>query len=328
METAYKEILLVKGLESLSDEELKKFVFFIPSKFCIAKGKLKNASKVEVAELMIQNKGVMSTLREAIKIFKTLGHNSTAQCIIEEKKKVDAKYKKLKMETKSVKGPSQNEKILDVSSDSRKNVPMQPAAPKVTSKQRATSKDSEKEPVAPKVTTKKPAASKVITKQPVAPKATEEQPAAPKVTTKKLVVSKVTSKQPAASKDTEEQLAAPKGTTKKKAASEDSKEQPAVSKATGEQPAAPKVTTNQPPASKVTTKQPPASKDTEVQPAASRVDPQSKKRKQKDPVQLAPGDNSGTREVSVPPKQKTTKCEEVNKCGNTSSQASKRGKNP
>ncbi|XP_023555627.1 interferon-inducible protein AIM2-like [Octodon degus] len=216
MENAYKEILLVKGLDSLTDEELKRFVYFIPPKFNIAKSKLENASRVEIAELMILNAGVKSTMTTAIKIFKTLHQMLVAQCVIEEKKKVDAKYKKKKMETKTVKDTSQNEKIPGVSAASRHNAIKQPAACKATTKQPTTSK----------VTTKKPAASKVTTKQ------------------------RITSK----------------------------------------------------------------------------ITPQSEKIEQKDPIALDPNGNRRRKKVSVPAKQKTTKCKEVNKRGSTSSQVPKRGK--
>ncbi|XP_013377915.1 PREDICTED: interferon-inducible protein AIM2 isoform X2 [Chinchilla lanigera] len=131
MEDEYKQILLNKGLENLTDEDMKKFVFFIPKQFTIPKGRLIPVNRVGVAQLMIENAGVVPALREAIKIFKKLGNNSLAECCKEEKKKVDAKHKKVKRETKSVNKKSQDKKIPGASAASRHSATKQPAASKV-----------------------------------------------------------------------------------------------------------------------------------------------------------------------------------------------------
>ncbi|XP_013004632.2 interferon-inducible protein AIM2 isoform X1 [Cavia porcellus] len=133
MENEYKEILLVKGLENLNDEELKKFKFFIPEKLKIAKSRLQPANRTDVAQLMVERLGPVAALREAIKLFKKLNQNEIVKHIEEEKKKVDTKYKKVKNETKAVKKKGHNTEIPGVSTASRSDTIKQPATSKAPS---------------------------------------------------------------------------------------------------------------------------------------------------------------------------------------------------
>ncbi|XP_014439774.1 interferon-inducible protein AIM2 [Tupaia chinensis] len=89
MESKYKEILLLTGLDGITDEELDRFKFFLPDEFDIPKGKLKTAPRTELANLMIQNAGVVSAVTKTIHIFQRLKYMHVAKRLQEEKEKVD-----------------------------------------------------------------------------------------------------------------------------------------------------------------------------------------------------------------------------------------------
>ncbi|ELV10607.1 Interferon-inducible protein AIM2 [Tupaia chinensis] len=87
MESKYKEILLLTGLDGITDEELDRFKFFLPDEFDIPKGKLKTAPRTELANLMIQNAGVVSAVTKTIHIFQRLKYMHVAKRLQEEKEK-------------------------------------------------------------------------------------------------------------------------------------------------------------------------------------------------------------------------------------------------
>ncbi|XP_069335305.1 interferon-inducible protein AIM2-like [Eulemur rufifrons] len=96
MESKYKEILLLMGLDQIDDEEeLDRFKFFLPGEFgvTIPKGKLKTANRTEVANLMIQNAGVVSAVMKTINVFQKMNYMELAKSLQEEKEKVDEEYK-------------------------------------------------------------------------------------------------------------------------------------------------------------------------------------------------------------------------------------------
>ncbi|KAG8509921.1 Interferon-inducible protein AIM2, partial [Galemys pyrenaicus] len=76
MQREYKRILLVVGLENLTDEELQRLKFFLPDELKISKGKLAKANRTEVADMMIQSTGITSVLSKTISIFKKLNYRS------------------------------------------------------------------------------------------------------------------------------------------------------------------------------------------------------------------------------------------------------------
>ncbi|XP_054549919.1 interferon-inducible protein AIM2 [Talpa occidentalis] len=110
MESEYKRILLVVGLDYLTDEELKRLKFFLPDEFKISKSKLASANRTEVADLMIQSAGITSAVTKTIRIFKKLNYRYVAENLQEEKEKVDVRYKGEKRKTVGKKG-SQAKKI-------------------------------------------------------------------------------------------------------------------------------------------------------------------------------------------------------------------------
>ncbi|KAK2084492.1 Interferon-inducible protein aim2, partial [Saguinus oedipus] len=87
MESKYKEILLLTGLENITDEELERFKFFLPDEFNIATGKLHAANRPQLANLMIQNAGVVSAVTKTIHIFQKLNYMLLAKRLQEEKEK-------------------------------------------------------------------------------------------------------------------------------------------------------------------------------------------------------------------------------------------------
>ncbi|XP_011812564.1 PREDICTED: interferon-inducible protein AIM2 [Colobus angolensis palliatus] len=128
MESKYKEILLLTGLDNITDEELDRFKFFLSDDFNIATGKLHSANRIQVANLMIQNAGAVSAVMKTIRIFQKLNYMLLAQRLQEEKEKVDKKYKSV---TKP-KPLSQAEMSPAASAAIRNDVTKQRAAPKVS----------------------------------------------------------------------------------------------------------------------------------------------------------------------------------------------------
>ncbi|XP_003795264.2 interferon-inducible protein AIM2 [Otolemur garnettii] len=96
MENKYKEILLLKGLDLITQEELDRFKFFVPDEFSIPRGKLETASRTEVATLMIHNAGVVPAVMKTICILQKLNYMNVAKCLQDEKEKVDKEYKSTK----------------------------------------------------------------------------------------------------------------------------------------------------------------------------------------------------------------------------------------
>nr|4O7Q_A Chain A, Interferon-inducible protein AIM2 [Homo sapiens]6MB2_A Chain A, Interferon-inducible protein AIM2 [Homo sapiens]6MB2_B Chain B, Interferon-inducible protein AIM2 [Homo sapiens]6MB2_C Chain C, Interferon-inducible protein AIM2 [Homo sapiens]6MB2_D Chain D, Interferon-inducible protein AIM2 [Homo sapiens]6MB2_E Chain E, Interferon-inducible protein AIM2 [Homo sapiens]6MB2_F Chain F, Interferon-inducible protein AIM2 [Homo sapiens]6MB2_G Chain G, Interferon-inducible protein AIM2 [H len=93
MESKYKEILLLTGLDNITDEELDRFKGFLSDEFNIATGKLHTANRIQVATLMIQNAGAVSAVMKTIRIFQKLNYMLLAKRLQEEKEKVDKQYK-------------------------------------------------------------------------------------------------------------------------------------------------------------------------------------------------------------------------------------------
>ncbi|XP_039316146.1 interferon-inducible protein AIM2 isoform X2 [Saimiri boliviensis] len=128
MESKYKEILLLTGLENITNEELDRFKFFLPDEFNIARSKLHAANRPQLANLMIENAGVVSAVTKTIRIFRKLNYMLLARRLQEEKEKVDKEYKSA---TKQ-KPLSQTEMSPAASAAIRNDVKKQRAAPKVS----------------------------------------------------------------------------------------------------------------------------------------------------------------------------------------------------
>lgn len=87
MESKYKEILLLTGLDNITDEELDRFKFFLPDELKVSTAKLENANRTEVANLMIQNVGAVSAVTKTIHVFQKLNYMHVAKSLQEEKEK-------------------------------------------------------------------------------------------------------------------------------------------------------------------------------------------------------------------------------------------------
>uniref|UniRef100_A0A8D2B231 Interferon-inducible protein AIM2 n=1 Tax=Sciurus vulgaris TaxID=55149 RepID=A0A8D2B231_SCIVU len=134
MESKYREMLLLTGLDNITDEELDRFKFFLPDEFKIAKSKLQTANRTELADLLIQSAGVVSAVMKTIRVFQKLNYMHVAKSLQEEKAKVDDKYKGNK-KTKGAsltKRKSQTEMSPVVSAVSRKDA-IQPRVPPAAS---------------------------------------------------------------------------------------------------------------------------------------------------------------------------------------------------
>nr|XP_023496688.1 interferon-inducible protein AIM2 isoform X1 [Equus caballus]XP_023496689.1 interferon-inducible protein AIM2 isoform X1 [Equus caballus]XP_023496690.1 interferon-inducible protein AIM2 isoform X1 [Equus caballus]XP_023496691.1 interferon-inducible protein AIM2 isoform X1 [Equus caballus]XP_023496693.1 interferon-inducible protein AIM2 isoform X1 [Equus caballus] len=131
MESKYKEILLLTGLDNITDEELDRFKFFLPDELKVSTAKLENANRTEVANLMIQNVGAVSAVTKTIHVFQKLNYMHVAKSLQEEKEKVDKKYKG-KKGTQQVKKRSQTEMSPGASAAPRNSVVEQHIAPEVS----------------------------------------------------------------------------------------------------------------------------------------------------------------------------------------------------
>ncbi|KAM9685522.1 LOW QUALITY PROTEIN: interferon-inducible protein AIM2 [Trichechus inunguis] len=128
MESKYKEIFLLIGLDNITDGEFHRFKFFLPDELKMSTGKLEKANRAEVANLMIQEAGIVSAVMK-LYILK-LNYMHVAKSLQEEKEEVDKKYKD-KKGTKLVKERSQPRMSPGVSIATRNNVTEPCAALKV-----------------------------------------------------------------------------------------------------------------------------------------------------------------------------------------------------
>lgn len=131
MESKYREILLLTGLDNITDEELDKFKFFLTDEFKIVKSKLHAANRTELANLLIQNAGEESALMKTIQIFQKLNYMHVAKSLQTEKAKVDDEYmgNKKTEEAKLPKRRSQTEMGPVASAVSRKDALQHRVAP-------------------------------------------------------------------------------------------------------------------------------------------------------------------------------------------------------
>ncbi|KAM9241824.1 LOW QUALITY PROTEIN: interferon-inducible protein AIM2 [Dugong dugon] len=150
MERKYKEIFLLNGLDNITDGEFLRFKFFLPDELKMSTGKLENANRAEVANLMIQKAGIVSAVMKNIL---KLNYMHVAKSLQEEKEEVDKKYKD-KKGTKLVKKRSQPRMNHGVSIATRNNVTEPCVAlkvyPNIKQKQMMTQEESIQERGLPK----------------------------------------------------------------------------------------------------------------------------------------------------------------------------------
>ncbi|XP_028721388.1 interferon-inducible protein AIM2-like [Peromyscus leucopus] len=95
MESEYRKILLLNGLDQITEEELKRFKFLVTDKFGIPRSKLEEATnRTELADLLIQSTTNPSTaLKKTIRLFLDLNYRNAANSLQEAKKTVDSRFK-------------------------------------------------------------------------------------------------------------------------------------------------------------------------------------------------------------------------------------------
>lgn len=88
MENEYRKILLLNGLDQITEEELKRFKFLVTDKFGIPRSKLEEATnRTELADLLIQSTTNPSTaLKKTIRLLLDLNYRNAANSLQEAKK--------------------------------------------------------------------------------------------------------------------------------------------------------------------------------------------------------------------------------------------------
>lgn len=133
MESKYKEILLMTGLENFTDEELKKFKFFISDEFEIPRCTVQTATRTDLADEMIQKTDAESALTKTIRICRKLNYMNIAKALQEAKKEVESKSmtNTKKKETQQGKRRGQSETHSVASATSRDKACKKQSATKV-----------------------------------------------------------------------------------------------------------------------------------------------------------------------------------------------------
>ncbi|XP_051003883.1 interferon-inducible protein AIM2 [Acomys russatus] len=133
MESKYKEILLLTGLDKITDEELKRFKFFAVDEFKITRSEMQDANRTDLADQMIKSSDAEFALTKTIRIFRKLNYMHIANCLQEEKKKVESKSmtNPKKKGTQQGKKESQSENHSVVSATRRDKACKKPCATKV-----------------------------------------------------------------------------------------------------------------------------------------------------------------------------------------------------
>ncbi|XP_052593648.1 interferon-inducible protein AIM2 [Peromyscus californicus insignis] len=96
MESEYRKILLLNGLDQITEEELKRFKFLVTDKFGIPRSKLEEATnRTELADQLIQSTtNPSSALKKTIGLFLELNYRNAANSLQEAKKTADIRSKK------------------------------------------------------------------------------------------------------------------------------------------------------------------------------------------------------------------------------------------
>ncbi|KAL6092619.1 hypothetical protein STEG23_028853 [Scotinomys teguina] len=90
MESEYRKILLLNGLEQITEEEVRRFKFFVTDEFHIPMSKLEEATnRTELAHQLIQSVGPSSAMTKTIRLFRKLNYRNVANSLQEAKKAAD-----------------------------------------------------------------------------------------------------------------------------------------------------------------------------------------------------------------------------------------------
>lgn len=88
MEHEYREILLLTGLEEITEKELQRFKYFVVDEFRISRSQLdETKNRTELADLLIQSSGPALAVTKTIYLFQKLNYMHAAKCLQEQKKK-------------------------------------------------------------------------------------------------------------------------------------------------------------------------------------------------------------------------------------------------
>ncbi|XP_057626272.1 interferon-inducible protein AIM2-like [Chionomys nivalis] len=134
MEHEYREILLLTGLEEITEKELQRFKFFVMDAFKISRSQLdETTNRTELADLLIQSAGPASAVTKTIHLFRKLNYMHAATCLQEQKKKVESRSmtNKKKKGTQQVEKRSQAENCSGASANSRGESSEKNSAPEV-----------------------------------------------------------------------------------------------------------------------------------------------------------------------------------------------------
>lgn len=86
MESDFREMLLLTGLDHITEEELKRFKYLALTEFNIPRKTLNIADRTELADQLIQSAGAASAVAKAISIFQKLNYMDIAKALEEKKK--------------------------------------------------------------------------------------------------------------------------------------------------------------------------------------------------------------------------------------------------
>ncbi|GAB1285736.1 Interferon-inducible protein AIM2 [Apodemus speciosus] len=123
-------MLLLTGLDHITDEELRRFKYFAVTEFKIARSTLNTADRTELADQLIQSAGAASAVVKAISIFQKLNYMGIANALEEKKKEAESKYmtNTKKRGTQKVESRSKAEKCSVASATCSDKVFKEPSA--------------------------------------------------------------------------------------------------------------------------------------------------------------------------------------------------------
>lgn len=134
MEHEYRKILLLTGLEEITEKELQRFKFFVTDEFKISRSQLdETTNRTELADLLIQSAGPASAVTKTIQLFRKLNYMHAAKCLQEQKKKVESRSmtNRNRKGTQQVEKRSQAENCSGASATSRGEPSEKNSAPEV-----------------------------------------------------------------------------------------------------------------------------------------------------------------------------------------------------
>ncbi|XP_075843680.1 interferon-inducible protein AIM2 [Microtus pennsylvanicus] len=134
MEHEYREILLLTGLEEITEKELQRFKYFVMDEFKISRSQLGEiTNRTELADLLIQSSGPALAVTKTIFLFRKLNYMHAAKCLQEQKQKVESRSmtNRKKKGTQQVEERSQAENCAGASATSRGESSKKNSSPEV-----------------------------------------------------------------------------------------------------------------------------------------------------------------------------------------------------